>query len=288
MEIRTLEFFSIADGEYARQGKRPPSRPKARRTAFATSAAGVGRTLLELEGRVARLTSLSKVSVHTLKLHWCMRKHCVLFFQPDSQDTLLRLLQASSLFDDPALEIGETSRLIRQLLAHASAGIEELSNERRGSGQFYAHSEAVLSWLRTRLTAGTKSYEEALKQREASLAAKEARAAKLSSMASPMTPITPKGEGMWETGSGKKPSLLRHRGAHASACNQSGATPNSRSRSKSSCSASSDYTRNGSGTPAGARKLCQKRREIRFPVAAGLFRGSVWNSRESSHRRPLP
>ena len=89
------------------------------------------------------------------------------------------------------------------------AGIGQLRKALSGP-----HADAVLTWLRSRLATASGNFQNALKQREAILSAKEARAAKLSSLASPMTPHQPQ-QDTPNSGRIQRTNLLRRRGAHA-------------------------------------------------------------------------
>ena len=85
---------------------------------------------------------------------------------------LSKLACKSSLFDDPAKEIGEISGAVRDRLASVAAGLEALAAERSHRPQISAHSDLVLQWLRTRVGALTEDFQAALKQREATISAR--------------------------------------------------------------------------------------------------------------------
>ena len=57
--------------------------------------------------------------------------------------------------------------------------------------QLGAHADAVVVWLRGRMTSVTADFETALKQREATISAKESRAAKLSGVSNLASPFAP-------------------------------------------------------------------------------------------------
>ena len=160
---RTADLFAIADARCKLRGRAPVTRPRPSKTAFGQSALRLGRALHATESRTIRLAKLA-----------CK----------------------SSLFDDPAAEIGEISAAVRQELALTASGLEALGRSARpGRQQFAGHSDAVVAWLQVRQKAVIEAFQAALKQREATISAKESRAARLSGVsgvASPFaTPTTP-------------------------------------------------------------------------------------------------
>eukprot|EP00316_Scyphosphaera_apsteinii_P017043 CAMPEP_0119335420 /NCGR_PEP_ID=MMETSP1333-20130426/89585_1 /TAXON_ID=418940 /ORGANISM="Scyphosphaera apsteinii, Strain RCC1455" /LENGTH=182 /DNA_ID=CAMNT_0007345969 /DNA_START=63 /DNA_END=608 /DNA_ORIENTATION=- len=151
MKDRTTEFFAIADARCKLRGRTPASRARPTKTQFGSDASRVGRELHELEERNTRLS---------------------------------RLASKSSLFDDPAVEFGEISALVKHQLSTINFKIEALAAAPRSSGsQLASHSEVVLSWLRLGLANGSEHFQAALKQREAVLSARETRTANFSAAA---------------------------------------------------------------------------------------------------------
>jgi syntaxin 5 len=167
---RTAEFFAIADARCKQRGRAPATRQRAAKTPFGETAQRLGRALHATEARTSRLQKLA-----------CK----------------------SSLFDDPAAEINEINLAVRRELSGAATGLDALGSAKRpGSNQFAAHADALLAWLRARMAAVTSDFQAALKQREATISAKESRAAQLgvASVASPFAtpfaaPAAPKAFG---------------------------------------------------------------------------------------------
>jgi syntaxin 5 len=155
---RTGELFAIADHQCKVRGRAPPARPRPQKTDFAQHASRLGRALHTSEMRTARLAKLA-----------CK----------------------SSLFDDPAVEIGEISGAVREELAAVATSLDALvaAPRRVGGRQFATHADAVTAWLRSRVTAVTSDFQAALKQREATISAKESRAAKLSGVSHVASPF---------------------------------------------------------------------------------------------------
>ena len=152
-----LQFFRVADACCKLQGRAPRTRPPPLKTPFGSHAAETGRALHAIEGRTGKLAKLA----------------C-----------------ESSLFDDPAAEIGEISVTVREELAVVAAGLEALAAMRRSGGrQQGTHVDSVVQWLRVRVTALTDAFQAALKQREATISVKESRAAKLSGISSLASPF---------------------------------------------------------------------------------------------------
>ena len=146
---RTNEFFSVADERCRATGRKPAARTVPQKTRFGAAASTLGKALHGLEGRVERLQKLAS---------------------------------KSSLFDDPAVEIGDLSTFLRRELSSAAAGLEALASAPRDGGrQFSEHCDAVLASLRAQLKSVTEGFQAALKTRETTISAKESRAAKLSS-----------------------------------------------------------------------------------------------------------
>ena len=147
MTDRTAELFAIAEARWKLRGRPPGVRPRPTKTAFGKSALHLGRALQATEKRTARLGKLAT---------------------------------KSSLFDDPAAEIGEISVAVRQELAGSGSALEMLkaSNRQRGR-QFAEHTNAVIAWLGMQMSEVTNDFQAALKQREATISNKESRAARL-------------------------------------------------------------------------------------------------------------
>ena len=154
---RTAEFFQVADQQIKLRARAPVARPRPPKSAFGQHALRLGKTMHTIEGRTTRLAKLA-----------CK----------------------SSLFDDPAAEIGEVSTAVRHELAGVASGLEALGNTRRTGGrQAGAHYDAVMLWLKTRVSSLSEDFQAALKQREATISAKESRAAKLSGVSSLASPF---------------------------------------------------------------------------------------------------
>ena len=131
MTDRTTEFFAIADARCRLRGRLPAARPRKPKTAFGETAIRLGRTLHSTENHTMRLSKLA-----------CK----------------------SSLFDDPASEIGEIRLAVRRELAGAASGLDALGAAHKpGSQQFAAHADAQLAWLRARMAAVTGGFQAALK-----------------------------------------------------------------------------------------------------------------------------
>ena len=179
---RTAEFFAIADARCKQRGRAPATRQRAAKTPFGETAQRLGRALHATEARTSRLQKLA-----------CK----------------------SSLFDDPAAEINEINLAVRRELSGAATGLDALGSAKRpGSNQFAAHADALLAWLRARMAAVTSDFQAALKQREATISAKESRAAQLgvASVASPFAtpfaaPAAPKAFGSSCGGAGSSSSI---------------------------------------------------------------------------------
>mmetsp|Transcript_15387 Transcript_15387/g.41340 ORF Transcript_15387/g.41340 Transcript_15387/m.41340 type:complete len:246 (+) Transcript_15387:90-827(+) len=144
---RSTEFFAIAD---ARCGGNPPRRKKPPRSALANRAAEVGRGLHVARGRIEHLERLSK---------------------------------GTTLFNDPVAEIDQLKIVLKQELTHLSAAMDQLVNAPSSSRQAGLHRDAVVASLKGQLAGASSAFQEALAQREASLSARELRAAKLASVA---------------------------------------------------------------------------------------------------------
>lgn len=151
-----LQFFHIADTQYKQRGRTPQPRPRKPKSPFGTRAAHIGKVLHGVDKQTAKLAKLA-----------CK----------------------SSLFDDPAAQIGELSGAVRNELASVASGLEALGALRHQGRQLPAHTDAVTAWLRSRITALTDDFQSALKQREATISAKENRAAKLSGVSSLASPF---------------------------------------------------------------------------------------------------
>ena len=135
--LLSLQFFRVADEHVKQRGRAPLARPRPPKSQFGEHALRIGRALHTIEGRTTRLAKLAG---------------------------------KSSLFDDPAAEIGEISTAVRQELAAVASGLESLAATRRTGGrQMGAHAETVLQWLRTRVKTLTEDFQAALKQREATI-----------------------------------------------------------------------------------------------------------------------
>lgn len=151
---RTAEFFAIAD---AQCGGQPPRRRKPPRSALATAATSIGRELHAARERIERLERLSR---------------------------------GTSLFNDPVVEIDQLKLLLKQDMHRLGAAIDTLARAQLGGGRQPAlHRDAVAATLRSSLSAATTAFQQALAQREASLSAREQRAARLASVA--QTPSLP-------------------------------------------------------------------------------------------------
>lgn len=151
---RSSEFFEIAD---ARCGGQPPRRRKPPRAPTTMAAGAIGRDLHAARGRIARLERLSK---------------------------------ATSLFNDPVAEINQLTLLLKQDVTRLGAAVDALARTPVSGGrQPVAHRDAVVAMLRTELSAASAAFRTALADREASLSAREQRAARLASVAT--TPALP-------------------------------------------------------------------------------------------------
>jgi len=135
---------------------RPPRRRKPPRSDFAIAASAVGRDLHAARERIARLERLSK---------------------------------GTSLFNDPVVEIDQLKLLLKQDVHRLGAAIEALSRAPLDGRQLLLHRDGVAASLRSSLSAATTAFQQALAQREASLSAREQRAARLASVA--QTPSLP-------------------------------------------------------------------------------------------------
>jgi syntaxin 5 len=156
---RTREFFALSDARCRQQGRAPVARQRAAKTSFGDRAVRLGRALHTLETRTSRLRKLAT---------------------------------KSSLFDDPAAEISEISVAVREELGAVATGLDALASAPQPGGrQTAAHFESVLAWLRARMANVTGDFQAALKQREATISAKESRAAKLSGISSLASPFAP-------------------------------------------------------------------------------------------------
>ena len=100
-----------------------------------------------------------------------------------------KLACRSSLFNDPAVEVGELSVAIRQELAASAARLDALGRTPKSGRQFAPHADVVLAWLRMQMQSVTSDFQAELKQREATISAKESRAARISGVSSVSSPF---------------------------------------------------------------------------------------------------
>eukprot|EP00307_Rebecca_sp_RCC1486_P000770 CAMPEP_0119411722 /NCGR_PEP_ID=MMETSP1335-20130426/4382_1 /TAXON_ID=259385 /ORGANISM="Chrysoculter rhomboideus, Strain RCC1486" /LENGTH=290 /DNA_ID=CAMNT_0007436391 /DNA_START=44 /DNA_END=916 /DNA_ORIENTATION=+ len=103
---------------------------------------------------------------------------------------LERLSKATSLFNDPVAEINQLTLLLKQDVTRLGSAVDALAKAPVSAGRHPAmHRDAVVTWLRAELTAASGAFRTALAEREASLSAREQRAARLASVAT--TPALP-------------------------------------------------------------------------------------------------
>jgi hypothetical protein len=150
---RTAEFFAISD---AQCGGQPPRRRKPPRSDLATAASAIGRDLHAAGERIRRLERLSK-------------------------DT--------SLFNDPVVEIDQLKLLIKQDVHRLGGAIDSFARAHVDGRQPALHRDGIAASLRLTFSRTTGEFQKALAQREASLVAREQRAARLASVA--QTPSLP-------------------------------------------------------------------------------------------------
>ena len=144
----------MADAWSASHEVAPAPRPRSQRTPFATHASRLLQSASELHERVAKLETLAS---------------------------------KSSPFDDPAVEIGEMSALIQRLVGSIGRTIQALEGAGGvggggvgggfggGGAQFASHARAVVDFVKEQYARSTSTFENALKQREAIVSAKEVR-----------------------------------------------------------------------------------------------------------------
>lgn len=219
MSDRTSEFFSLADAICRRRSRPPQPKPKPPKTPWGEHAIRLGRALHRTEGRTSRLAKLA-----------CK----------------------SSLFDDPATEIADISVAVRQELGHIVSILDTVSPKAiRGGPQASAHAEAVSVWLRTQMASVTHDFEAALRQREATISAKEGRAAKLSCAPSPFVAAA--------VGSPAAPGAGRGGGAPSGI---STARPDFASAAATAATASRAGGFGGGGRVVAKPQLLQRRRPV--------------------------